>query len=69
MAMLEGRLAVTQAYVAGPDFSIADIALGLSAHRWFCTPTGQADLPHCRAFYERVKARPAAARYLTAEMA
>ena len=38
MSILDGRLGETGAYAAGPDFSLADIALGLSVHRWFGTP-------------------------------
>jgi len=65
MAILEGQLERTEAYVAGKDFTLADIALSLSVHRWFSTPFVHPYLPQVAAYYERCKARPAGARYLT----
>ncbi|WP_332607829.1 glutathione S-transferase family protein [Achromobacter sp. ESBL13] len=38
MGILDARLAATKAYVAGEAFTLADIAIGLSVHRWFATP-------------------------------
>lgn len=64
MAILEGQLARTGAYAAGQVFSIADIALGLSVHRWFGCPIERPDLPAVAAYYERLKARPAALNWL-----
>lgn len=60
MRVLEARLAETGAYVAGSDFSLADIALGLSVHRWFGGEFERPDLPNVSAYYERVRSRPAA---------
>ena len=59
MRILEGRLAETP-YAAGLRFSFADIALGLSVHRWFGGDFERPDLPHVSAYYERVRSRPAA---------
>jgi glutathione S-transferase len=61
--IFEGRLAETKAYAAGDAFSFADISLGLSTHRWFGGDFDKPDLPNVAAYYERVKARPAAAKY------
>lgn len=60
MRIFEERLAHTKAYAAGEAFSFADISLGLSTHRWFGGDFAKPDLPNIRAYYERVKARPAA---------
>lgn len=60
MHILEDRLAQTRAYAAGHAFSFADIPLGLSVHRWFGGDFARPDLPAVSAYYERVKARPAA---------
>ncbi len=38
MRLLDAQLASTGAYVAGPAFTLADIALGLSTVRWRMTP-------------------------------
>jgi glutathione S-transferase len=35
MAILEAQLGKGAPFIAGTEFSIADIALGLSCHRWF----------------------------------
>ncbi|MGN8093506.1 glutathione S-transferase family protein [Methylobacterium sp. 22177] len=56
---LEGRT-----YVVGDSFSIADIALGCAAHRWLNLPTERIERPALRRWYERVAARPGAARAL-----
>ena len=67
MEILEGQLQKTGAFVCGPDFSLADIALALSVHRWLSTPFDHKDLPAVSAFYAAMKARPAGAPWLTAE--
>jgi glutathione S-transferase len=66
MEILEGQLQKTGAYVCGPDFGLADIALALSAHRWFSTPFERKPLPAVTAFYETMKLRPAGAPWLGA---
>lgn len=66
MRILEQRLAETGAYVAGSEFSLADIALGLSVHRWFGGAFERPDLTHVSAYYERVRARPAALAHFSA---
>lgn len=58
MAILDGQLAATGAYVAGDAFSLADIPVGLSVNRWFETPLVHPHLPHVSAYYERLSARP-----------
>lgn len=66
MRVLETRLGETGAYAAGGDFSLADIALGLSAHRWFGGDFERPNLTHVSAYYERVRARPAAQVHFSA---
>ncbi|MBV8653807.1 MAG: glutathione S-transferase [Alphaproteobacteria bacterium] len=63
MRILDGRLAGTGAYVAGPAFTLADIVLGLSTHRWFMTPIERPPLPAVEAYYERLSQRPAFLRH------
>ncbi len=45
MAILDAALAQTGALVTGSGFTLADIVLGLSTHRWLCTPFPKPDLP------------------------
>lgn len=59
MAVLNGQLEATGAHVAGTDFTLADIPIGLSVHRWFATPMQRPDFPAVTAYYERLSARPA----------
>jgi glutathione S-transferase len=56
--LLDRRLA-SQDYVAGPAFTLADIALGVHVHRWFSFPVLRPETSHLRAWYERLLARPA----------
>lgn len=59
MSILDARLAATQAFVAGTDFTLADIPIGLSVNRWLMTPMERPVLPGVRAYYERLSERPA----------
>ncbi|MBP8309002.1 MAG: glutathione S-transferase [Burkholderiaceae bacterium] len=63
MAMLERQLARTGAFVLGEQFTLADIVLGLSTHRWFMTPMERPSLPAVSAYYERLSQRPAFLRH------
>lgn len=45
-------------YVAGKDFSLADICLGIWGHRWHSFPIERPALPRVAAWYERVAERP-----------
>ncbi len=57
-AIIDQRL-VRRDYLAGPDFTLADIPFGVHAHRWFNMAMARPELPHLRAWYERLLARPA----------
>ena len=59
MAILDGQLQATGPHAAGQDFSLADVVLGVSVHRWMATPMARADLAAVEAYYARLKARPA----------
>jgi glutathione S-transferase len=45
MVILDGALAQTGAFVTGGQFTLADIVLGLSTHRWLSTPFAKPELP------------------------
>jgi len=59
MGLLDAQLSETGAYAAGPTFTLADIVLGLSTHRWFATPFERPVLPAVQAYYDRLSERPA----------
>lgn len=46
-------------YAAGDDFTIGDIPLGVWAYRWFELPIDRPDLPRLKAWYEKLRERPA----------
>ncbi len=69
MSILEGRLSETKAYVAGAEFSLADIAMGLSVDRWFETPFDHPRLDAVKSYYQRLGQRPGFAAHCTSKAA
>ena len=57
-ALLDNQLA-RDGYLAGPAFTLADIPAAVHAHRWFALAIQRPDLPHLRAWYDRLLQRPA----------
>lgn len=69
LAVVDGALS-GRTYLVDERFTVADIPLGAVAHRWFNLPLDgvpleRPDFPNLKAWYERVKARPAASRLMT----
>lgn len=58
MEILNRQLESTGAYVAGHEFSLADIPVGLSVNRWFETPLAHPDFPAVSDYYKRLSHRP-----------
>jgi len=63
MAVLEGQLTKTGAFVAGADFTLADIPIGLSLNRWYATPFVHPQFPSVSRYFETLKTRPAFLRH------
>ena len=59
VGILDEQLTATGAFVAGADFTLADIPIGLSVNRWLMTPIERPALPAVLAYYERLSTRPA----------
>jgi glutathione S-transferase len=59
MQIFAAQIAQTQSYATGRVFTLADIVLGLSVHRWIAAPIEHADLPSIHDYYERLSERPA----------
>ena len=57
MRILDTQLAKAGAFAAGAAFTLADIVLGLSVHRWRMTPMDKPALPAVAAYVERLRAR------------
>ena len=64
LRILEGQLAGSGGFVANGRFSLADIAIGLSTHRWMSMPFDKPALPAVEAHYAAMRERPVAAAYL-----
>ncbi len=66
---LEARLSKHR-FVAGGQFSLADIAFGPVLHRWFALRIpGQPAMPHLRAWYDMLLSRPAYRNHLAVPLA
>jgi len=57
MGILERQLDKTGAFAAGPDFTLADVVLGLSTNRWLMTPMARPDYPAIEAYAARLRER------------
>ncbi|MGJ0482146.1 glutathione S-transferase family protein [Pantoea agglomerans] len=57
MSILNQQLEKTGRYVAGRNFTLADIPIGLAVNRWFETPLEHPDYPAVRNYYERLTER------------
>lgn len=67
MDLLEAQLAKSETGFVAGQFSIADIALGLSVHRWMSIAADKPVLPAVAEYYERLKGREAGARWMGKE--
>lgn len=65
MRILEGHLETGGGFVANGRFSLGDIVLGLSTHRWLSVAFDKPVLPAVEAHYKAMQSRPAAAAYLS----
>lgn len=51
-------------YLAGDDFSLGDIPLGVWAHRWLSLPIARPELNNLSVWYHRLCARPPYQKYV-----
>ncbi len=56
--LLDGELSQRD-WLAGADFTLADIPAGTSLYRYFEMEIDRPEVPHVRAWYERLASRPA----------
>ena len=67
LRILDAHLA-TRAFMAGAQFTMADIPLGCEMHRWFGLPQPRPDLPNLERWYTALQQRPAARGVLDLEL-
>jgi glutathione S-transferase len=58
IGILERQLAAPGRYVTGDDFTLADVVLGLSVHRWISMPMERPSYPAVAAYYDRLCEHP-----------
>jgi glutathione S-transferase len=63
VGIIDDTLARTGGYVAGKGFTIADIVIGLSLHRWRSIPMTRPSFPNVDRYYERLSDRSGFVRY------
>ena len=63
LATLDAQLG-RHAFVAGDHFTMADMALGCEAHRWFGLPQPRESWPNVERWYQGLRARQASAGVL-----
>jgi len=63
MSILEKQLTATDAFVAGENFSLADIPIGLSVNRWFSTPFEHPRFEAVSRYFDRLADRAGFAAY------
>ena len=68
MQILEGQLDKTGAFATGAAFTLADILLGLSVHRWLMTPMDKPALPAVAAYVQRLRRRAGFVKYTPQEI-
>jgi glutathione S-transferase len=64
MRILERQLEATGGHAADARFTLADVALGVSTHRWMVTPMERPSLPAVQAYYDRLSERPAFVKHV-----
>ena len=68
LAMLDTHLS-THAFMAGADFSMADIPVGCEVHRWFGLPQPRTPRPAIERWFLALRARPASHGVLDQQLA
>ena len=63
VAIVDGELARTGAYIAGDHFTVADIAIGLSLHRWQSVPMPRPSFANVDRYMARLLERSGFIRY------
>jgi glutathione S-transferase len=63
VGIVDAQLGRTGAYIAGEQFTVADIAIGLSIHRWHATPIARPTYVNVDRYHSRLLERSGFRRY------
>ena len=69
VAILDAHLAAGGPYVAGPNFTLADILMGAGVNRWIHMPADKPACPAVAAYHALLSERPPYARWFNGENA
>lgn len=59
MRLLDAHFAAGGQFITGEFFTLADVVIGLSTHRWLLTPLERPHLDAVHGYYQRLSVRPA----------
>jgi len=68
MRLLDAHFAEGGQFVTGEFFTLADVVLGLSTHRWLHTPIDRPHLDAVHGYYQRLSVRPAFRAHVHADV-
>jgi len=63
VGIVDSQLGLTGAYMAGEQFTVADIPIGLAIHRWFSTPIPRPTFGNVDRYYQLLLDRSGFRRY------
>jgi len=66
--MLDAHFARGGQFVTGEFFTLADVVLGLSTHRWLMSPIERPQLDAVHGYYQRLSVRPAFRAHVNANV-
>jgi glutathione S-transferase len=68
MRMLDSHFAHGGQFITGEFFTLADVVLGLTTHRWLHTPMDRPHLDALHGYYQRLSVRPAFRAHVSADV-
>jgi glutathione S-transferase len=68
MRILDAHFAHGGQFVTGEHFTLADVVLGLSTHRWLLSPIERPHLDAVHGYYQRLSVRPAFRAHVHADV-
>jgi glutathione S-transferase len=68
MRLLDAHFALGGQFVTGEFFTLADVVLGLSTHRWLLSPIDRPHLDAVHGYYQRLSVRPAFRAHVHADV-
>jgi glutathione S-transferase len=68
MCMLDAHFSQGGQFVTGEFFTLADVLLGLTIHRWLHTPMARPHLDALHGYYQRLSVRPAFRAHVSADV-